>query len=129
MAELRPHVSEIEKHADVVVIGSGAPHFARAFKEDLQIDVPVYSDEKLESYRLAGLRRGVATLLHPAALAKGVVSFFKYPQRRTMGDPTQQGGAMIVKPSGTIAYRFVSRYGGDHPKPETLVDEALKAAS
>jgi hypothetical protein len=129
-AELRPHLDEIRQAGlNIAMVGSGGPSFARGFRERMELDVPILSDEKLQAFTAAGLRRGAGTLLHPGVLARGATAIFKYRQRRTMGDVTQQGGVLLVKPDGMIAWAFRSRFAGDLPKPATVVAESLKAAS
>ena len=118
-----------EAGVQVAVIGSGAPNFARGFKERMEIDVPIFSDEKLAAYQAASFKRGAATLLHPGVVAKGITTIFKHRQRRTMGDNTQQGGVVIARPDGTMPYRFISRYAGDHAKPADVVAAARAAAA
>jgi hypothetical protein len=130
VAEFRPHVQKLRDAGfNLAVVGSGAPNFARGFRERMEIDVPIFSDEKLASYSALQMHRGAKTFLHAGMIAKGAGALFKYGQRRTMGDATQQGGAIVVRPDGTMPFKFLSRFPGDHAKPETVVAEALKAVS
>jgi AhpC/TSA antioxidant enzyme len=132
VAELRPRISEIRAAGGrVVIVGSGAPMFLQAFREDMQLeeDVAVWSDEALASYKLAGLKRGVGTLLSPRAAlnyARALKRGFR--QKKTMGDATQQGGTLVVRPDGTIAYHFVSEVTGHHPNLDDVVAAFRKAA-
>ncbi len=130
MAEFRPHVAGLkEAGIEVAVIGSGAPNFARGFQERMNVpELSIYSDEKLASYAAAGMERSWLSIVDPRAIWKGIGSLKRHPQKRVMGDASQQGGVVIVKPDGTIAWRQVSRYAGDHAPNEQIVDEALKAA-
>ncbi len=130
VAEFRPHVDEVKQAGlELAIIGSGTPHFAKAFLEDLKLgDLPVYCDQELKSFAAAELRRSWGTVLDPRALAKGLVAM-KYKQKKTMGDATQQGGVLIVRPDGTIPYHFVSRFAGDHAKNATILAEVKKAAA
>ena len=129
MAEFRPRIAELEAAGvGVAVIGSGAPNFARGFKEGLKLDAPVYSDEKLASYRALEMHRGIGTVLHPGVILKAA-AIFKYRQRKTMGDATQQGGVIVVRPDGSMPFKFLSRYPGDHAKPDTVVAAALAPAT
>src|SRR5690348_9374656 len=108
VAEFRPHVDEVKRLGlEVAVIGSGAPHFAKAFIEDLKLgDLPIYSDQSLATYAAAGLHRSFGSILHPMAVVKGL-SAIRYKQKKQMGDATQQGGVLIVRPDGSIPYRYV----------------------
>jgi hypothetical protein len=106
-----------QRGAGLAIIGNGAPRFARAFREHLGLEVPLYTDPSLVTYRALAFRRGlVRTLLnirtwaHAArALAGG---FF---QGRTRGAPFQLGGVVVVRPDGAVAYRYASAEAGDHP--------------
>jgi hypothetical protein len=68
---------------------------------------------------------GLATVFHPGVILKAA-TVFKYRQRRTMGDGKQQGGTIVVFPDGTMRYKFLSRFPGDHAKAEDIVAAALQ---
>ena len=126
VAEFRPHAKKLrESGIDTFVIGSGAPNFARGFSERMGGEIPIFSDEKRAGYQALGLRRGIGTVLDPRAALPAVGALFRHGQRRTMGDQNQQGGVIIVRPDGSMPYKFVSRFSGDHPKPEVVVAAAL----
>jgi peroxiredoxin len=124
MAELRPHLREIrDAGGDLVVVGTGAPHFARAFQEELGLgDVRMISDVDGRAYRLAGFRRGAGTLFSPAAIWNYVSAFLTgYSFRGMQGDGLQQGGVLVIRPGGEVVYRYESRRSGDHPDPSAIV--------
>jgi NAD(P)-dependent dehydrogenase (short-subunit alcohol dehydrogenase family) len=126
---LRGALPEIrERGAELVIVGNGAPPFAAAFREDLELpaDVPLLVDPALRAYRAAGLRRGRVELLSPRlplhalrALRKG------FRQTGVEGDPWQLGGVFVVRPGGVLAYRHASADAGDHPPVSDLL-EALE---
>jgi hypothetical protein len=129
VAELRPHLPDLRQSVDVVVIGSGAPNFARGFQEHMNVpDLPILSDEERVSFAAAQMkpRQGLSHL--HKSLARFAKLFFKYPQTKVLGDASQLGGVVMVRPSGEVTYRFASEWAGQHPPIETLRDEALKAA-
>jgi hypothetical protein len=129
VAELRPHVDEIRAAgADLVIVGSGGPFFAKGFAEHLEMShVTILSDERVRAYALAGFKRGMATLLHPRSAVNYLRALKKgFRQGRTRGDALQQGGVMVVRPDGSVAYRFASDASGDHPPPAEIV-AAVKA--
>ena len=110
--------------AELVVVGNGSPQHAQWFREDLAVPIPVFTDPELRSYRALGARSGLLSVLHPGtfrsswrALRAGL------RQRRLMGKSLQQGAVVVVLPDGSMPYRYVSRFSGDHPDP----DEVLKA--
>ena len=131
MAELRPHVATLRQiGVEPYVIGSGTPDQARAFQTQLEAhEVPILSDTALASYRAAGLQRSARATLS----LKGARTYLKavraFRQGRTAGDPWQLGGAMIVRPSGEVTWRFASAHGGDHPSIDMLLAEARRAAA
>ena len=105
-----------ERGAELAIVGNGAPPFARAFREDLGLDVSLYTDPSLESYRALEFHRGpVRRVLGPRTWAHAVRAlaggFF---QGRTRGDLLQLGGVVAVRPDGTVAYRYASAEAGDH---------------
>ncbi len=117
--------------AELVVIGNGAPHFARAFREDLKLESPLYVDPSLATYRALGLRRGIAATLFNRRTLPNALRALRagFRQGRTQGDPWQQGGVLVVRPDGTVAYRFVSEAAGEQaPLGEVLLALAPRAA-
>lgn len=130
VAELRPHIQEIrEAGGDLVVVGTGGPHFAKAFQKDLGIsDVEVYIDSARRAYDLAGFRRGVIGLVHPRAVWNYLRAFFSGHKYKGMqGDALQQGGVLVVALDGAIIFRFVSKVSGDHPQTEQLIAAVREA--
>ena len=131
VAQLRGVVDDIRSRgAELHVIGSGSVEQAAAFRRERALDVPLYVDPTLASYRAAGLRRDAAATLHPRILknvARTLGGGFR--QGKTKGDAWQQGGAFVVAPSGELAFAQVSQVAGDHADPveilralQTLID-------
>jgi len=104
--------------AELIMVGNGAPHFARAFLEDFGIATPLYVDPSLASYRALGMRRSlVRTLFSGKVLlyaARALRAGFR--QGLTRGDHIQLGGVVVVRPDGTVPFRYLSETAGDHPK-------------
>jgi peroxiredoxin len=124
VAELRPHVDTIRAlGAELFVIGTGGPHFAKAFQEDLGIpSTPVLSDETRAAYLAAGFERSVAGILSPSMVKAGIRALRGgHRQKATMGDGLQLGGTMIVRPSGEVPYFFAGHFAGDHARPEEIL--------
>ena len=128
-AQVEEFKPEIQKLRDAkihfTIIGSGAANFVQGFKERLELDVPVYSDEKRVTYTALKMRRGLLTMVDPRML-KNILLPFKYRQREIMGDPLQQGGVVVIRPEGRITYEYISKYNGDHPAPHAVVAAALQ---
>ena len=114
----------------MAVIGSGFPAMAKAFAERMGLpgDLPVLSDSKREAYRLAGFTRSVGSTFSLRALKNHLRAKRKgFRQGRLAGDPWQQGGTLIVAPSGELLFEYRSEGPGDHAAPERLV-AALRGA-
>lgn len=110
--------------ARLVLIGQATPRHAAHFRRRQGIDLPVLADEKGVSYRAAGAK--VATLnelLGPKVVAKGLVSSLRsrQPQGRTIGHPAQLGGAMIIRPDGSVAWSHMSEDASDNATIEEIV--------
>jgi hypothetical protein len=149
VAQLRREVASIHGYgAELAVIGNGTEHFARAFREDLALDTPLYVDPTCASYRALGMKRGVARTLGAwrtwARMSRAIQETIA--QRRVgvvlrwwkrsipallpgaHGDAWQLGGVLVVLPRGFVAYRYMSTIAGDHP-PVNDVLAALAAAA
>lgn len=146
---MRREIDAIHAHgAELVVIGNGHRHFARVFREDLQLDTPIYVDTTRASYRALGMKRGLARTLGSwrtwvkmlRALRGGVRQkrvrvilrwwYWAVPVLLpgTQGDAWQLGGVLVVLPDGRVAYRYLSTVAGDHPPPSEVL-AALEAAA
>lgn len=120
---MRDRIYEIREHgAELVIIGNGAAHFAATFREDYDLEGPILVDPELRAYRAAGLRRGHVEVLSPRlpihalrALGRG------YRQGETQGDPWQLGGVFVVRPGGSLSFRYTSRQAGDHPSVDSIL--------
>lgn len=128
VAQLRGIQSEIERRgAKVLVVGNGGPHFARAFVEERNVTFPVYVDPERVTYRAAGLKRGVGTVLRPGVVKNGLRALAGgHIQGAVRGDPWQQGGVFVFGPGNEEFLAHVSETPGDHPTSEQVLD-ALSA--
>lgn len=123
---MRDRIPELrERGAALVVVGSGAPHFAAAFREDqrLPADLLLLVDPTLRAYRAAGLRRGRVEALSPRLPLNALRALRSgYRQGAVQGDPWQLGGVFVIRPGGALAYRHVSREAGDHAPIGEILD-------
>ena len=66
------------------------------------------------------MRRGRRTVLTLRLLRHALRAWRQgFRQTDVAGDPFQQGGVVIVAPTGVERYRFISREAGDHPPAST----------
>lgn len=131
VAELLPIVPELEKlGARVVGIGNGTVEQAQWFVKELGIRFAILTDPTLKVYQRASFLRGVASTLTPRALLAGIKAAASghFQGLSVKGDALQQGGVLIVRPSGELAYSFSSDFAGHRPDPDSLL-EALRGAS
>jgi hypothetical protein len=111
--------------AELVLIGQATPRQAAHFRRRQKIDVPVLADEKLETYKLIGARKGGwGELLGPKVVAKGAITTLRTGaiQGRTVGSATQLGGALVIAPSGEIVFKHLAHDASDNASPQELLD-------
>ncbi|MDZ7728736.1 MAG: peroxiredoxin-like family protein [Dehalococcoidia bacterium] len=132
----KEQVAELSKVTDrihaaggeLVIVGNGGPEHVQWFVEDFGVQTPVYTDPEAQAYRAVGAKRGLLTAMNPGSIRAALGARRKgYKQTQTMGDAWQQGGVFIILPDGSMPFRYVSDYAGDHPDPERVVS-ALEGA-
>jgi len=73
VVQLHREVATIHgRGAELVVVGNGNRHFARAFRDELGLGTPLYVDTERVAYRALGMKRGLSHVLRPAVVANGV---------------------------------------------------------
>jgi hypothetical protein len=120
----RAHEQFAAAGADVVLIGQGKPHHAKWFSEKYAPSLRVLADEQRRSYKALGLKVGsVGDLLGPKSAASGVKHMRRsgVVQGRPIGNVSQLGGALVVRPGGEVALQHRSEHAGDSVEPETLL--------
>jgi len=122
---LRSRAAEFEKAgARLAVVGNGWPAMARKFAERNQLpsSMALLTDPSREAYRAAGLRRSALLTLGPWSwLPFARTLWHGFRQRRTAGDPWQQGGALVVARGGEVLFRHASWHPGDQVSPAALL--------
>jgi peroxiredoxin len=124
-AEFRSRSSELERHgAAVVFVGNGSTRHAGSFRDEFCPECTVLTDPGLTSYRLIDARGGLVNTIGPQAWRAGIRAFRRGArQQTTQGHPFQQGGVVVIGPGDTVAYSYISKAAGDHPR----VDDVLAA--
>jgi len=111
------------KNAELVVIGNGSVEQAEQFRREQMLTFPLYTDPSLESYRQARLNRGLGSTFHPKVVLRGISAFRQgFRQTRTLGDPLQQGGVLVILAGGVLRFEYVSKEAGDHPEVARILD-------
>lgn len=108
----------------LVLIGQATPRQAAHFRRRMKLDVPILADEKRVSYRAIGARHGTLTeLVGPKVVAKGMLTTARTGvfQGRTVGSPSQLGGALVVAPGGEVRFLHLAQDAGDNASAEQLL--------
>jgi hypothetical protein len=101
--------------ADLYIIGNGTPSFIEGFREQTRYQGPIYTDPSLATFRAAELKRSVTSTLDPRSLGKALGAFARgQRQGLTQGDAWQQGGVLVVAPTGDIKWHHASERPGDN---------------
>lgn len=123
-AQLRPRIGELAEKANVAFIGVGAPYMAQGFDEEFHISAAgakVLTDPSRRTFDAAGMKRGVWRTLAPRNWPASLRTLLRgNVQKGTRGDPWQQGGALVVKAGGEIAYRHVDERPADQVNFDAL---------
>ena len=110
--------------ADLVLIGQRTPRHAAHFRRRQKIETPVLADEQRASYRAAGAKDGgIGDLFAPKVIAKGALTTLRTGklQGRTIGDPAQLGGTIVIAPSGEIVFKRMAKDASDNASPEEIL--------
>jgi hypothetical protein len=100
--------------AELVVVGNGAPHFIKGFREETSYEGKLFTDPSLESYKLAGLKRGFFRVINPVALVYAVRGYARGArQTRMKGDAHQLGGVLIIDVESRILFQHTENIAGD----------------
>jgi peroxiredoxin len=130
IAGIEPLLDRIRScRAELFVIGHGSPDDARVFAAEQALRAPLLTDPSRRSYCALEMRRGLASVLTPAVVARSLTALRAvFRQSRIAGDPLQQGGVVVIAPGGVERFRFISQAAGDHPTPRQILD-ALQVSS
>jgi peroxiredoxin len=121
---------EFEATGPLVLIGQATPRHAAHFRRRVEIELPVLADEDRRSYKVAGAK--IATfneLLGPKVVAKGALASRRngVTQGKMIGHPAQLGGAMVIRPDGSVAWSHMSQDASDNASPQDIL-AALRRA-
>ena len=133
VTELAPRLGEIARAGvRTVLVGNGTPVQMAAFRERhalVDAQVELVTDPALDAYRAAGLQKSIWATIGPRAIAEHLRAWAAgQPHRPVEGDPTQQGGAMLVDDRGVVRLARRNRSIGDHVAASDLVEAALGLA-
>ena len=108
--------------AEVFVIGNGSPSFIEGFREQTGWQGAIYTDPSLAVYQAAGLKRGVLKTFNASAAWRSIGTLRRgIKQGRTQGDAWQQGGVLVIAPSGDV----LGAHASDGPGDNATADQIL----
>jgi hypothetical protein len=111
--------------ARLVLIGQSTPERAAEFRSRMHLELPVLADEERVTYKaITAKKANLGELIGPRMVAKGMLASARHRvhQGRTIGSPTQLGGAMVIGPDGEVAFRQLAKDASDNATPEELLD-------
>jgi hypothetical protein len=112
--------------AKIVMIGSGTPEQAKKFATNFKIEIPIYVDPSLQTYKAFLLKRGFFKTLGWKSLMTGLSTLKSgFRQGLNAGDLWQQGGVFVMGPGKQILYQHVEEYAGE-PLDKDAVLQACK---
>ncbi|HEX4341502.1 MAG TPA: peroxiredoxin-like family protein [Polyangiaceae bacterium] len=119
--ELTANVPKIlARGACVVIVGNGTVEQARYFfsmKKLPREGVSVVTDPERNSYRAAGLERGVVRAVASVGFARAYSGARAqgFRNKGIFGDFSQLGGVLVVEPPASLLFHQKSKFAGDHP--------------
>ncbi|NNE42791.1 MAG: redoxin domain-containing protein [Gemmatimonadetes bacterium] len=114
--------------AQLVILGSGTPEQAQWFVEDQGVTATVLTDPEQATFRAIEAREGAASSLHPGTVKAALRARRQgFRQSSTMGNPFLQGAVWVIRPDGQVAYRYRSRFAGDHPDPREVLEAVRRS--
>ena len=113
--------SEIKSHGVLVcAIGNGTSLMAKDFVEQFDIQFPVYTDPKRETYSFMKFKRSFG--IGFSSFVKGTKAFKKgHRQGAVQGDPWQQGGEALFSIEGTVLWSHSAKVAGVHASKEEIL--------
>lgn len=122
LSEIESQLSDL--NAELFIIGTSTIQQAAAARVNLNSPFVFLVDPKRESFKAAKMRKDLGSTINFRTIP-AIVRAWKngHRQSKLQGDPFQQGGAVIILPDDTIAFEFISRFGGDHPLPQQIIDK------
>ena len=124
---LREHIRSLG--AELVVIGHGSLEQTRAFRDEQAAPFPLFTDPTRQAYCALEMRRDPRSVLTLGVLARSVKARARgFRQTRVAGDPFQQGGVVVIAPTGVERYRFISREAGEHPPTSEILKSIRREA-
>ena len=127
VAQLRDSIQQWrEDGVEVALIGNGDAEEAESFRDEFELEGPLFIDPERGAYRAAGLRRNAAGIANPRILANAARALRSGArQQEVQGDPWQLGGVFVFGPGGDLRFASRAKLAGDEIDV-TGIEEALE---
>ncbi len=127
---MRGRKKETDKLGNVVIIGQGNVDQAKDFDTTHGKGLRAVVDSDRRTYALLSMERSWASTLGPRSAARAVqATAGGFVQGATQGDAFQQGGVLVVRAGGKPVFFYRSRFAGDHPEVEAVIDSLREAST
>jgi hypothetical protein len=119
IAELEPHLLQLHQWGlRTILVGNGAERYIEGFVQRYKLGdkhVEIYTDPSLRAFDAAGLKRSLYAAVGPKGAWSAIRAFGRgHRQSSIEGNGAQQGGVMLVSPTGEILYQYANQHLGDH---------------
>lgn len=107
-----------------MLIGQATPRQAAHFRTRQKLALPVLADSERASYKAAGAKIATRSeLLGPKVIARGAATTAQTGQLQTrpVGHPAQLGGALLIRPSGEVAWSHMSQDASDNASVKEIL--------
>jgi peroxiredoxin len=109
--------------AEPVIVGHGSVDDATRFAAEHGGGLRILTDPTAAAYCAVGMKRGLSTSMSLGVVRRAARAMREgHRQSKTLGDPLQQGGVVVVDVDGSLRYRFVSSEAGEHPPLDDVLD-------
>ncbi len=131
----KEHAREIDSRSgelraagiSIALIGCGTSDEARAFRDELRLNNPVFNDADRKAYEAYGVGvASVGAVLNPRVMVGGVRAAAKgFLPRRSSGHPLQLQGQFLIGRDGTVKSAARPDVMSDIPSASDLLSEAM----
>lgn len=131
----KEHAREVDSHSNelraagvsIAFIGCGTSEEGRAFRNELNLNNPVFNDADRNAYRAFGIGvAGPGTVLNPRVMAGGIRAATRgFLPRRSSGHPLQLQGQFLIARDGTIKSASRPDLMSDIPPARDLLAQAM----
>lgn len=111
---------------DVVLVSSGTPAQAEAFRRDYKVPFTIICDPDRVLFKKYALREmTLRDYLSPRMHAKTLQVLAQgYGHKSGEGSEPQLGGVFLINTSGKVEYAHIAADAADHPSPQDIVQAA-----